>query len=659
MVRPRPALRALQLLLLVSAACVFLTTGREASAGAIVVTSADDSGPGTLRAAIGEANTNPGPDTITFDPAAFPPAAAPSIDLASPLETIDGSQPLTIDGSGAGVIINGGNLGSAQGLHVVSGDIADITLRTISLEAFGSYTIYLDSANNISNVNLVDVKVSLGSNYGIWLKATTSITDVLIESVSSSANDNYGLFVSSSLGNTTDITVRDSTFDDNGNYGMYIAGVDVADVEIEDVRARGNANYGVHLRADNNLQRASLDTVTTSGNSNHGVTLRADSLLANVVITALDSRTNTNRGLDIIATEIDDVTITDSGFASNLNDGVRLDAVDLDEISLRDSDFIGNAGAGVNFAGSGSITSSTIMDNTFVENGTGILIFGFDSAGVGGLTVIGNTIVDSTAGAGIDMTAIVEAAGNIVADNTISGNALDGIVLYIRAHTVISQNRIFGNGELGIDLADPADVPPGVTPNDAGDGDVGPNGLLNAPEWALTIGYEIAEGTACPGCLVEIFRADVDPTNRGEGAEFLGEVTADSAGDFAFPICGVLAGEWITATATNSAGHTSEFSQNYLALEDAPLCRPIQGDLDCDRAVTPFDALIALRFLEDLPFGQDQPCPALDDEIGDFHFADVNCDGVIDEQDTVAILAYLAGVQIPPEGGCTPIGETH
>lgn len=69
----------------------------------IVVTSIEDSGDGSLRAALQAAQ--PG-DSITFDPAVFPPEAPAVIALLRPLDGVrQGS--LTIDATGAGVILDG------------------------------------------------------------------------------------------------------------------------------------------------------------------------------------------------------------------------------------------------------------------------------------------------------------------------------------------------------------------------------------------------------------------------------------------------------------------------------------------------------------------------------------------------------------------------
>ena len=67
------------------------------------MTNTNDSGPGSLRDAIAQANANPGPDTITFDP-----SVTGTITLTSgPLHISDG--PLTITGPGAGALAVDGN----------------------------------------------------------------------------------------------------------------------------------------------------------------------------------------------------------------------------------------------------------------------------------------------------------------------------------------------------------------------------------------------------------------------------------------------------------------------------------------------------------------------------------------------------------------------
>ena len=73
----------------------------------ITVVGAADSGPGTLRQALLDAQ--PG-DTITFDPAVFPPSSPASITLTGELPWLSQGH-LTVDASNAGVILDGSRAG--------------------------------------------------------------------------------------------------------------------------------------------------------------------------------------------------------------------------------------------------------------------------------------------------------------------------------------------------------------------------------------------------------------------------------------------------------------------------------------------------------------------------------------------------------------------
>ena len=77
-----------------------------ASTTAIVVTSTADSGPGTLRRAMEQAQSG---DSITFDAAIFPPTAPATISITSVLPTMWRGN-VTIDASDAGVILDGSSL---------------------------------------------------------------------------------------------------------------------------------------------------------------------------------------------------------------------------------------------------------------------------------------------------------------------------------------------------------------------------------------------------------------------------------------------------------------------------------------------------------------------------------------------------------------------
>lgn len=166
--------------------------------------------------------------------------------------------------------------------------------------------------------------------------------------------------------------------------------------------------------------------------------------------------------------------------------------------------------------------------------------------------------------------------------NTIANNGDTGVQVRIgnpavhnASDAAIEGNRIFANGGgpvpgMGINNSAP-DV---VTANDVGDGDGGPNGLQNFPVLtaaSIAGGNLTVSGTlnSASGAVyrVEIFsNASCDPLGFGEGQSFLGglNVLTDGGGNASFgpTVLPVPAGQTrITATATNVAGQTSEFSQ--------------------------------------------------------------------------------------------------
>jgi hypothetical protein len=130
----------------------------------------------------------------------------------------------------------------------------------------------------------------------------------------------------------------------------------------------------------------------------------------------------------------------------------------------------------------------------------------------------------------------------------------------------ITQNSIFGNNGLGIDL-DALEDNFGVNPNDPGDGDVGPNTALNFPEFNFVTdnggGSFTLDGNAPPNSTVEIFATTGDdPSGNGEGKLYLTSVTANGGGGFSVTIAAPGGYSKVTATATDTNGNTSEFSRN-------------------------------------------------------------------------------------------------
>ena len=157
--------------------------------------------------------------------------------------------------------------------------------------------------------------------------------------------------------------------------------------------------------------------------------------------------------------------------------------------------------------------------------------------------------------------------------NIIAYNGQDGVSVWEHAtsannadHNSIFQNSIYDNAGLGIDLQND-----GVTANDLGDLDTGPNQDVNFPV-ITNITYVTGTGATINGTLdidtppgqakIEVFLAAVDPTGYGEGKTYLGSTIPDGAGNWIFTVTSVNPGDYITATTTDLNNNTSEFCAN-------------------------------------------------------------------------------------------------
>jgi titin len=159
--------------------------------------------------------------------------------------------------------------------------------------------------------------------------------------------------------------------------------------------------------------------------------------------------------------------------------------------------------------------------------------------------------------------------GNWIAFNTGSGVLVDGAAT---TGADIARNRIFDNGQLGINLrptGEPADT---VTPNDASDPDSGPNGLQNFP--VISSAAAAPGSTTMGGTLnskpnstyrIDVYRNPAGSAATAEGKEWVGSttVTTNGSGNATWTLTAPAnyAGQVLRATATSTARReTSELS---------------------------------------------------------------------------------------------------
>lgn len=218
----------------------------------------------------------------------------------------------------------------------------------------------------------------------------------------------------------------------------------------------------------------------------------------------------------------------------------------------------GNKFIGIRLTGTSSATGNLILNN----------YIGLNAAGTGAL---GN----GTAGISIEGPASTTVgAGNVIAFN--GGDGID--VTTSSTGNKITQNSIYSNGGIGIDLN--ADGP---TPNHGGGAITGPNNYLNHP---VVTGVTFnATNTAIAGTFnsaasstftIEFFASPIG-SGTFQGKTYLGNtsITTDVNGNATFNVtaAATAAGQFITATATDSTGDTSEFSLPATATAPAVVSR--------------------------------------------------------------------------------------
>lgn len=157
------------------------------------------------------------------------------------------------------------------------------------------------------------------------------------------------------------------------------------------------------------------------------------------------------------------------------------------------------------------------------------------------------------------------ARNTTITENIIFGNGCQGVLISGAAAVGnrVSSNSIYGNVGLAINLGFD-----GVTPNDPGDTDMGPNGLQNFP--VLQSAKANASKTKVKGFIdtpnpatVTIeFYANSAPnaSGHGDGEALIGTASPKSNGKVKANLPPVAPGTYLSAIAIDSENNTSEFS---------------------------------------------------------------------------------------------------
>ncbi len=413
------------------------TIAAESAGGSLIVTNTNDTGQGSLRDAITQANSNPGPDSITFN-----------------------------------IPVGDGGYNAGTGVWTIS--------HTTALPAISDEMLVIDGTSQADfagqETNPAGPEIMLdGSNAG---SNTNGIQ------ISAPGAEILGLGISNFGGDG----IKFGLVEGGRISGCYIG------VSSDGSEPAGN-QIGININTSRGIIISPLDTVPNviSGNTMHGLYMIEAShniIIGNVIglnSTKDDTLGNHQYGMFMMS-ECDSNEIFDNCIGGNGQDGIY--------IIEGSGNIIANNGIGCNFEQP--------------ENALG----------------------NSSCGISIDD------QKNRIEGNTITHNSVYGIKIYgaQALYNTISSNSIFANLWGGIS------------------NEMGGNNELTPPS-ITSISSNSVSGTAPANSTVEIF---ADENNQG--ALFLGSVTADGSGNFNF------SDEFpeelnITATATDSEGNTSEFSQ--------------------------------------------------------------------------------------------------
>jgi len=531
----------------------------------IEVNTLSDSGPGSLRSAINTANSNAGMDIITF-------AVSGTITPDSLLATLTDDSTIILGETAPG------------GYHSVVIDATNLTHednnRVFGIE--GNHNVI--SGLVISNADDECIQIVTDSNVivGCYVGTVSDGSDW-------STNDN-GINIT---GNSNQIG---GSGDNDANVIACGSFAECINIEGENNLVVNNfiglaadggeystpfeGQYGIWVESNNNIIGQNYSGPNYIGNCYTGIHLFSVS------------------GTEIVNNVIGSGPDSTASYPCNV--GIMLQGATNTEIGSIDiGNFIIGGSLGIELTGPGT-ENNRIINNiirkanasgVYFDNGVRLSTVGGENPGEGNLidsclgdgvyfyvntdndTIIGNIIQDNGSnGVYIDWSTDTV----LVKKNIIANNGRNGVEVGINTRLVtITQNEIYGNDSLGINLG-----LDGITPNDPGDTDTGPNDLVNFPEIdsvnALSDSLFVIYGTVPPGVgRIELFVAHPaeddskpqDPSGYGQAYSYIGYATSSVGGDFDFTVSNSYPFYTVVSmTYTDSQGNTSEFGPNELMI---------------------------------------------------------------------------------------------
>lgn len=528
--------------------------------GPTTVTNTNDSGPGSLRAAIARANTDGSGDSVSFSIPLSDPgcnslktqSGATSVCTISPLSPLPS---LTADTT----VIDGYTQSGARANSgaTAAGDNAEVTINIDGMlcsSSSGCNGITLQGSSDVirglSVTNFSGVGIRLGGQ-----DSTVQGNFLGVEPDGKTAGANgSGVSTSTSAGLIGGVTAADrNVISGNTSSGVAVSstalGIDI-EGNLIGTTAAGNAALrnatGVFLYQAS-CYSCSGPTVTVGGSS---------AASRNVIsgngegIGSLYSTKVLIEG-NYIGTDV-------AGTSAVPNENYGLNKLGDTGDVIRNNLISGNAVDGVTLQGTDTHSGSSWAGNTLDNNTIG-------------LDALGQPLPNGRHG----VVAGYSDFGDVISDNTIADNTGAGVYVLsgqcgaycVDGHVAIRQNSTYGNGGLGIDLQGEED-PSTCTQGSQSTSSPLANDYTPCPVIATAMGGQVS-GTGCAGCSIDVFVAtnEADDRGHGEGHTYIGTATADASGNWMLSGSPLNSGQYVTATATAPASdqrpeQTSEFGAN-------------------------------------------------------------------------------------------------
>jgi parallel beta-helix repeat protein len=538
-------------------------------ANTYTVTSTADSGAGTLRQAILDANANPGPDTIAFN---IVGSGVHTIAVASALPGISG--PTTLDGytqPGSSPNTNPTSMGLNTILQIeIDCTSAATSCLSVAADDVTVKGLVMNRNNPHYEIDVLDGHRNFVLE-GCFLGTDPTGTQVL--------NPFYGGVQfhqdhqNGRIGGTTP-AARNLLSVKNGSPGALLAtgppgfvdGLVAGNLIGTDITGKLDLNtssYGLNMLGGSNtvIGGTSPDARNVI---NGGINLGSGS-------PGTDATGNFIQG-NFIGTDVSGTVEFYCG-----NDCIR--------VSDQNNTIGGSApGAGNRIAGGSQngpgIRLQTKASGTVIQGN----FIGTDETGVANLYITGYGILAVQVAGGATIGGINPGEGNVISNCALAGIGVqDSGTATIRGNSIFDNPGINPTSGLGIDLF--TNSTNGVTFNDPGDADTGPNGFQNFP--VITSVVYGASSTTVNGTLSSAPSTiyDLDfygnsicvrrPQDAPEARIFLGThpVSTDGSGAATFSVVLPVAvedGSAVTATATDPAGNTSELSPRFAIVSTPP-----------------------------------------------------------------------------------------